>query len=219
MATTDQIVTLVKYRLSRQQDSTIDGRILSELVAAQESLENGLTLPWFLLTQASYEVSGVHDSFGLSNYPGFIRIAEDDFGFRVEDLTRTDETLVKLTKQDTYEQLLRYSAGTADETTLPEAYCVLGNTIHIRKKQIVTRKYYLSYFKEDSTIPAAGNSTLWTQNVPELLQAEAGMHVARYLRDPEAFAIFSELRKVEYARMAKRTQALQDADQSYVMDE
>jgi hypothetical protein len=209
----------MKYRLSRQQDSTIDTRIVDELAAAQESLECGTTLPWFLNVQASFEVVGAHDSLALSNYPGFLRIAEDDFAFRVEDLTRSDETIIKLTRQDTFEQLLRYSAGVADEATLPEAYCVLGTTAHIRKKQVVSRTYWLSYYRQDPTAIAVGGSTLWTINVPDLIMAEAGIHVARYLRDSEALQIFNGLRGAKYAEMVRRNQALQDADQNYVMDE
>lgn len=209
----------MKHRLSRQQDSTIDTRIIDELAAAQESLEGGTTLPWFLLTQASYAAAGAHDSFSLSNYPSFLRISEDDFGFRVQDLTRTDETLVKLTKQDSYGQMLRYSSGFADAATLPEAYCVLGTTIHVRKKQVVSRTYFLSYYKKDPTIPAAGTSTLWSTNVSDLLLATAGIEVARYLRDKDSIQLFTGMRGAKMAEMIRRNQALQDADQSYVMDE
>ncbi len=219
MATVDDLILRMKYRLSRQQDTSIDARILAELIAAQETLEDGTTLPWFLHTQASRSVVGVHDSFSLSSYPGFLRVAEDDFGLRVEDLTREDETLVKLQRQDTYGQLLRYSSGEADAATLPDSYCILGTTVHVRKKQVVDRTYYLSYYREDVTIPAVGNSTLWTINVPDLIMAEAGINVARYLRDSEALQLFTALRGAKYAEMVRRNQALQDADQNYVMDE
>lgn len=219
MASINDLVLRMKYRLSRQQDSSIDARIVDELAAAQDGLENGTTLPWFLLTQQSYSAVGPHDSFSLSNYPGFLRISEDDFGFQVEDLTRTDETLVKLTKQDTYGQMLRYSSGYADEATLPDSYCVLGTVIHVRKKQVVDRKYYLSYFRRDTTLPAVGATTLWSQNVPELLLAEAGIPVSRYLRDNESMQYFTAMRTAKFAELVRRNQALQDADQSYVMDE
>lgn len=210
----------MKYRLSRQQDSTIDARIVDELAAAQDSLECGTTLPWFLTTQASYEANGSHDSFSLSNYPGFLRVAEDDYGFRVENLTIEDgEPLVKLVRQDTYEKLIENSTGEADEATYPNSYCILGNTIHIRKRQVVTRKYYLSYFKKDETTPAAGVTTLWTTYTPDLIMAEAGVHVARYLRDTESLQLFTALRGAKYAELVRKNQALQDADQSYVMDE
>ncbi len=220
MATINDLVSRIKYRLSRQQDSSIDARIIAELVAAQEALENGTTLPWFLLTQQEYEAVGPHDNFSLSNYPDFLRISEDDYGFRVENLnSETGETLVKLTRQDTYEKMITYSGGTADDTTFPNTYCVLGTMIHVRMKQIVTRKYFLSYYRKDSTIPAAGNSTLWSINVPDLLAAEAGIMVAQYLRDNEAIKLFMGLRAAKFGEMLRRNQALQDADQNYVMDE
>lgn len=219
MASIDELVSRIKVRLSRQQDSGIDARIRVELAAAQESLEDGVTLPWFLLTQQSYTVAGAHEAFSLSNFPGFIRIAEDDFGLRVEDLSRLDETLVRLTKQDTYGQLLRYASGYADATVLPEHYCVLGNTIHIRLKQAVSRTYHLSYYQNDATVPISGATTLWSANVPELLTAAAGVKVARYLRDDVSFQLFESERRAAYAEMVKRSQALQDADQSYTMDE
>jgi len=212
-------VSRIKYRLSRQQDASIDTRIVAELVAAQEALENGTTLPWFLLTQSSFEVVGAHDNFSILNFPNFLRTAEDDFGFRVEDLTRTDETVLKLQKQDTFEKMLQYRSGYADASTLPETYCVLGNTIHVRLKQVVSRTYWLSYYRKDATVPAAGNSTLWSTNVPDLLAAEAGTMVAQYLRDREAIQLFAGLRSAKFAEMLRRNQALQDSDQNYVMDE
>jgi len=219
MATVNDLILRMKYRLSRQQDASIDARILAELIAAQETLEDGTTLPWFLHVQASHTVAGAHDSFSLSNYPGFLRIAEDDFGLRVEDLTREDETLVRLTRQDTYGQLLRYSSGEADAATLPDSYCVLGTMVHVRKKQVVDRTYYLSYYREDTSTPQVDGSTLWTINVPDLIMAEAGINVARYLRDGEALQLFTALRGQKYAEMVRRNQALQDADENYVMDE
>lgn len=219
MATINDLVSRIKYRLSRQQDSSIDARIVAELVAAQESLENGTTLPWFLLTQSSFEVVGAHDSFSLLNYPRFLRTAEDDYGFRVEDVTRADETLLKLQKQDTFEKLIEYRSGYADASTYPETYCVLGNTIHVRLKQVVSRTYYLSYYQKDITVPAANGSTLWSTNVPDLLAAEAGTMVAQYLRDKEAIQLFAGLRGAKFAEMLRRNQALQDSDQNYVMDE
>lgn len=219
MATINDLVSRIKYRLSRQQDSSIDTRIIAELAAAQESLEGGTTLPWFLNVQLPYEVSGAHDNFSVLNYPDFLRVAEDDYALRVEDLTREDETLVKLTRQDTFEKLIGYEPGEADASTLPVTYCILGNTIHVRKKQVVTRNYYLSYFRKDPTIPAANAITLWSTYVPELLAAEAGIQVAQYLRDPSAIKFFMGLRSVKFAEMLRRNQALQDADQNYVMGE
>jgi hypothetical protein len=219
MATTAELISRMKYRLSRQDDSSLDARILAELQAAQESLEEGTTLPWFLNVTSSFEVVGAHDTFSLSEFPRFLRISEDAYALQVEDLTRTDETLVKLTRQDTYHQLLRYSAGYADETTLPEAYYVMGSLVHVRKKQVVTRKYYLSYYAKDVTAPAADNSTLWTTNLGNLLMAEAGIHVARYLRDDTSVQLFMGMKNAKMAELIRRNQALQDADQNYVMDE
>jgi len=219
VATINDLVSRIKYRLSRQQDSSIDARIVAELAAAQESFEGGTTLPWFLNVQLPYEVSNAHDNFSVLNFPDFLRIAEDDYALRVEDLTQTDETLLKLSRQDTYEKLIGYLPGTADATTLPVAYCILGNTIHIRKKQVVTRNYYLSYFRKDQTIPAANVSTLWSTYVPDLLAAEAGIQVAQYLRDTAAIKFFMGLRSVKFAELVRRNQAVQDADQNYVMGE
>lgn len=219
MASTNDLVSRIKYRVSRQNDSSIDVRILAELAAAQEELEEGTTLPWFLSTQANLEVVGAHETLSLLDYPGFLRIAEDDFALSVEDLTRTDETYVKLTRQDTYAQLMRYSSGTADESTLPEAYFVQGTLAHVRKKQVVNRKYRLSYFAKDPTIPVAGNSTLWTTYASNLLMSAAGVHVSRYLRDTESLQFFMGMKNAKMAEMVRRNQALQDADENYVMGE
>lgn len=220
MASTDQLVTRIKYRVSRQDDSSINTRIIDELAAAQESLECGTTLPWFLNVQAALNVLGAHDTFSLLSFDRFLRIAEDDFALRVENLTIADgEPLVKLTRQDTYEKLIENSTGMADAATFPDSYCVLGHTVHVRKKQVVDRTYHLSYFKQDVDVPATGVTTLWTRYLPELIMAEAGINIARYLRDKEALQIFTSLRGVKYAEFVRRNQALQDADENYVMDE
>lgn len=219
MSTTNELIDRLKYRLSRQHDSSIDARILAELQAAQATLEEGTTLPWFLETIGSKTVVGAHDSFSLLDFTGFLRISENDYALQVEDLTRTDETLVKLTRQDTYSQLLRYSSGVADETTLPEAYFVMGTTVHVRKKQVVDRTYYLGYYAKDPLLPAVDNSTLWTMYAGNLLIAEAGIHVAQYLRDDKSLQIFLGMRNAKMAELIRRNQALQDADQNYVMDE
>jgi hypothetical protein len=219
MATIDELVARIKTRVSRHQDSSLDAKIVVELAAAQESLEEGVTLPWFLLWQDQQEVTGIHESFSLTAYTGFIRIADDEFGLRVVDLTRTDEQYVKLVRQDTYDKLVRLSPGVADEVTLPEAYYVHGSVAHIRKKQIVPRTYRLSYYKKDPTIPAAGATTLWSHYVGTLLLATAGIEVARHLRDKENVNYFESLKARKYGEMVKRNQASQDADQNYVMDE
>lgn len=218
MASVNELVSRIKYRLSRQDDSSIDARILDELAFAQTELESSATLPWFLSTVASYNVTGAHDSFSILNFTGYLRTCEDDFGLRVENTTLSDETYVKLTKQDSYGQLLRYSSGFADSSVFPDSYCVLGTTVHIRKKQVVGRKYLLSYFKSDVP-PAAGQENLWTKYAPGYIASEAGIAVAKYLRDNDGFKYFSAQREAKRIELFKRNQALQDADQSYVMDE
>lgn len=216
MATIDQLVSRMKVRMSRHQDSGLDAKIIFELQAAQEMLEQGITLPWFLNTLGDVTVDIAHELLPLGLFTDYIRIADDDFGLRVLDSSRS-EPYVKLTRVPTYERLLDFSTGPGD--AFPEGYFILGSNLLVRGKQSVGRTYRMSYFRKDPTPPDAGKTTLWSANAPNLLLAQAGIEVARYLRDGESLKYFLGLHSKTYGDMVKRNQALQDADASYVMDE
>jgi hypothetical protein len=201
VATTDQLVSRLRRRLTRLT-TNIDATILDELAAAQTWLEDRPTLPFFLLTSFTPTLTGETLNL-LTMSPNYIRLADDD-PVRVQD-TSLVYPWVKLSKDDTLEVLYSRELGTT--TSYPLYYAQHGFDLYFRAIPATPQTIRVRCYQRVSTVPVAGNSTLWTTHAGDLLMSVAGREVAKYLRDNESAKYYDEMFSREWTALLKRNEA------------
>lgn len=220
MATTDLLVSRIKRRLSRTNDTTTTAAVIDELVAAQERLEDEPFLPAFLggnEIQLAAQTTHIVDLASLIT--GFLRLDQRLGGALFYVDTAQDEPYVRIKRYDDREQLKQINAGDLVAGGFPLGYVAGDTTIELRPRPTasVPATLRVRYYKSDPTIPAAGNTTLWTAKAPMLIMGEAGAAIATYLRDDKALEVFNAMIARAKATLVRSDQAGEDADQEYVM--
>lgn len=201
MATTDQLVSWIKRRLSRRNDASIDTIIIDELGFAQEELESKPGLPLFLqhwkdtliaANTGEIPVSSLKETTGR-----FIRPVNDGPLSILDTTVVTGDPYKLIRRYPSLEALLTDKTGTTEG--FPEGYVIdnktaTGFVIVVRPIPTVDQTYRFRYYRGEATAPAVGNSTLWTTNAGPLLLAETGFNVAQFLRDQAALQFFAQKR-------------------------
>ncbi len=217
MATIDNIVTRIARRLRRTatSGSNLQSEIIDELVHAQNKLEEGATLPWFLKHMEEEAVLANVDVIDTDGdlAASFIRFQDD------RPVTYTDPTGVATEKVDLPQQselliLFQRYPGTG---LLPKEFTLDEDNILLRPIPTQAITYQVRMFRKDPTVPAEGTTTLWSINFSDLLMNLAGREIAWSLRDDVAQARFTEDLVVARREYIKSVAAREDAGQVHIM--
>lgn len=177
-----KVVELLKMRLGNRTDTDIDLRIDAELDAAQYELERfGVFTPWFLLnTPVSIStVAGV----ATVNVPTDMLQEYDEGALYYDGLP-----LVKHDEDYLAERFHNASPGQ------PLAYALVNDTFTLYPVPDAVYTLTLRYYQTD-TVPSAVASNAenkWLKHAADWLLAKTGMALARFIKDAEALARFTE---------------------------
>lgn len=224
MSTIDKVVVRIGRRLRRGVGigTNLETEIIDELVHAQEKLEDGPTLPWFLLDRKTKTVVGVHSEVTLdTDFVDFIRVWDGGRGLEVLDssITSADAEKFKIIPfdDDLTVVLQKQSGSVTNDITLPKIAFQEGDTIFIRQEQKIDRTYRLHAYWRDPTPPATGATTLWSKNFADLLMNMAGREIAWTLRDDASEARFEKDLNVARTQFIRAVAARADAGQEHEM--
>lgn len=221
MSTINQLVSRIKRRLTRTNDTAIEASIIDELVAAQEDLEDEAMLPAFLggneFTLAAPLTGATADLKAL--VVGFLRLDYQAGKAVFYQDTTQDEQWVAIKRYDDREQLKQTFPGALVAGGFPLGYHMNDGVIELRPTPTVSvpATIRVRYYKSDPTTPVAGATTLWSSRAPTLLMATAGVEIAKYLRDDAALQYFGQKLGQARVKLVRRDQADEDSDQEYVM--
>jgi len=162
--------------------------IYAEMRAAQDKLEQGVLLPWFLRTQEIY----YNNTQAENDFPqGFIR--ETDEGLYIH--RRSGYTIpgeeVPL-ERNAYEAL-----QTTEELRtpgLPRFYSFYGSTWRLYPRPDQPYSIVFTYYKKECVL-TTDTTNNWLNYAGEYLIAEAGLRVAKTLRDPGYIQLFGQDRE------------------------
>jgi hypothetical protein len=219
VATTDQLIARAKVILSRTGDTALDAKVITQLAAAQERLEDEAFLPDFLYQKQDITINAedVDLEVALTRY---IRLHDRSGGIWYELANAEDgETHKKLPRVDERNLFVQRYPGSLAVGGVVQAYFMVDRLATFRPKPsaLATQNLTIHFYQSESVIPAAGNSTLWTQRAADYLLGEAGLILAQTLRDKDALGLFQALRSAGKARLIKRSQSDEQADQEYMM--
>jgi len=170
-----EAIAYIQQGLAWRSDKSTE--ILAALDEAQRELEQGTSLPWFLITEAG-SLSGTANDGTLTIPAGFIKETDED----ALSVVTTEGITRFLRKMNWGDMILNYqdsSDGTVS-TGDPEVYVVRATTIEVRPIPTATWTASLDYFAHD-TLPSAlasGATNDWLTEAPYVLVNLAGTLMA-----------------------------------------
>ena len=217
MATIDSIVTRIGRRLRRgiASGTNLHTETIDELVAAQDKLEEGVTLPWFLKHKeteaASADVEIIDVVADLT--AKFIRFVDDEPLVYTDPTGNADEKVVLPQNSELLIMKQRFPC-TGDIT---KEFTLLGSEVILSPIPTQANTYQFRFFRKDPTAPAEGATTLWSTHFSDLLMNKAGMEIAWTLRDADASARFEKDLIIATSNFIKAITAREEAGQVHEM--
>lgn len=202
----DDAVAIIRNRLGNR--TGYDTQIVDEMKLSQTKLEHLQELPWFLLTRKT-DYATVASTQTVAVVTGFLREFED-VPLYVVDSDGADQALDK----DDFDVMHR--SGNFLTPGQPTNYDLIGTNFYLfpTPNAIFTLK---SFYYAAAAVLSTNVENVWLANAPELLIADAGMNIARYLRDPIAFGFFKESRAEAYSLLQVENVARKEAARAAYM--
>lgn len=200
-----ELVTTILNRLGGRSGATLSNLVVSELQFRQQILEREAELPWFLLEEAAVTVSAEQVTLPT----GFLREYEDD-SFFIQQTSGLWKQLDKRLPSHVFEDEDLIGSGE------PSAYYLLKE-LHVFPTPDSSYSGRFFHYAAQPALSADGTENEWTVEAPDLLGAEAGYLVAKYLRDFNAAQLFeTEIRDARRRIVAANTARKQAAYQAFL---
>ncbi len=201
--TRDEAVSAIQMQLAFR--TTLSSEIVTMLQLAQQELELAPTLPWFLISEDSYQDT----SDGEQRVPipvDFLDETDEAVLRYVPTTPSADDPEVDLFKDD-YDSLRKAYMDTTTgtiQTGPPEAYALLGSYFRIFPTPDDTYRLRMIYYAQDDVLDSNVENQ-WLKYVPQLLMGRAGKKIALGpLRDQVAYSIFDSWEKTGQASLILR---------------
>ena len=176
-----QAVTVIQNRLGQRTATDLATQIVGELQLAQADLENEATLPWFLIKV----VTEAEVTSPIAVETDFIRELQEISGLAIV----VSGVRTPLERND-YDYLsVQTSLGTAAK---PKFYSLIGTNYYFFASPDASYSVNKIYYAREPVLSADGTENKWLIYTPSLMISIAGERVARWLRDPEAVALFAQ---------------------------
>lgn len=206
--TRDEAVTIIKGRLGRPSDTTIDTLIINEMKLAQTQAERDKVLPWFLLTEIS-DASATINEQRLKVPTDFLREFGEGALWHFDD--SADPTWTDLTKEEFDYLRQRYSTASG----APVSYALVGSYFRLfpTPDQAYTMK--MLYYAQDEVL-STDIENQWLKEAPGILISRTGGVIARYLNHPSIVAFSADLLTAQNELVVQET-ARDEANRSRAM--
>jgi len=147
-------------------------------LAQATELEGNAVLPWFLLKTGSVTASAATATAPT----GFLREYEEGGLWGTDD----DGLPYKIDKDD-------FAVLNAEEweAGAPQQYALVGGTLYFFPTPDVSRTLTMYGYFADTPLGSSDIENNWLLYAPDLMIAQAGVQIARYLRDPDMVQLFS----------------------------
>jgi hypothetical protein len=190
-------------------------RIVNRLKRVQFLLEQGRTLPWFLVEENYVSNVGVGEDIAIP--PGFIRevVTPEHGGLYL--LSADSGQPRYLQKMDADEARTAFTTLTGDTSLCPpRAYVIRKDVFQVFPALTVATTFYMDYYKSDDVL-STNIENEWLAHAPYLLIGEAGASFARTLGLQSALAEFQELAQLSWEAVVKENILRETANRAYVV--
>lgn len=211
-----EAITMIQEGLAFRNTDT---GILEALRWAQDQLEMGQTLPWFLREEDA-TLNGTASVGFIALPTGFIR-EDEEADWWVTVGSEGPKRILKRSWAEVKEHRYRLyeTSGAVDEGT-PLIYALRNARLEVSPVPTATWTMTVTYFKAADDLTGV-TTNAWLENAPDLLWSMAGVFMAKKLRDAEGAAsaleffqpVFTAAEKLLKNEIALR----EDANREYSM--
>lgn len=186
--------------------------IIRRLIRVQTLLEQGRTLPWFLVVR----------DLPIPVLAGANIPLPDDFIREIEYdkplwFTPADSTVPAYPQKLGQGEAQRaFSTDTGITRQTPYGYTIEATELVLRPVTTVDTTFYLSYYAKAEVLDSDVENS-WLAKAPYLLIGNAGYSFAKTLRNKNAQEEFSELARTAWEALFKETIERQIAGRTFVM--
>lgn len=168
--TLETIIDLISFRLGNRKG--LDTQIVSEINLLQIKEErSGRDLPWFLEVRDDPLIVPTSQSKAVPT--GFLRMIS------------VFKTTTEYDKVPREKLKLEGAAGCS-------LFAISKSTLYLPDEDTDSVTLDIDYYKEDTVLSDSADTNGWTNNAPDILISAAGAKIAKFLRDVEAFQLFTE---------------------------
>ncbi len=204
-------ISLLQDRLGNR--TGLETKITAEMNFVQQNiLERTEPFPWFLLKSAPLSTTAPIPA-SVAVPTDFLKEYED-CGLWLQNADGTETLLSK----DEYE-VLNSSDYIATLEGDSVGYSLLGETFYFFPKPLAPISVRIFYYAKVALPATASTETLWYKHAPDLLIAETGIQISRFLRDNTAIGLFDADRKRAYATLATQNESRKMAARRLAMGE
>lgn len=182
--TRDEAVEIIKRGLGFLNSTVHDGSIVAALKQAQALREGGRSLPWFLLQEdEAFLLTPGEQEYALPT--GFLKEDVDFNEVRVATATQEFYPIDPLA----YDEALRLY--NTDTQRMPQVYSIRKDTFAVFPIPDVVYGIQWSYYKSADVLDSNIENE-WLLHAPYVLISDAGLKMAKDLRDLEATSIYRD---------------------------
>ena len=194
--------------------SDLEAEIIQELQRAQRLLEQGKTLPWFLVA-INQEVE-TNPSSPTTIPTGFIREVEPA-RMRYYPDGDNSTTPVFLRKMSHIEAQIAYPSESPGTAEYPIAYNIYNdNLIQFYPRTATTQTLYWDFYKKAAVL-STDIENVWLAHCPDLLIGMAGRQMAQILGKQRAEKQFAEMAAASWDAIFKETILREVSGREYII--
>lgn len=200
--TRDEIETEIRNKLAYNTGLS-SSLIVTSINNAQNLLEEGPILPWFLESDYVSLTTTIGDE-KVALPTNFIREVEEKALWYYD--STADSPWVELAKNVLEDN--RTTFNTANTISgPPKSYSIQGSNIRVFPKPDAVYTLKFIYYKHEDLLTAGSDTNDWSTNFPYLLIGKAGGLLAMDSRDKDGMQIFSAIEAMEMDRLGRAVDA------------
>lgn len=168
--------------------TTLESSIVGAIQSVQRTLEEGLSLPDFLLEfDATITVTADVEAITLPS--SFLRMHDQYDMYYIDP---DDDGRVELPRRT--EKEARAAYGSLESPVYPRVWVRRSNTSGLLiPAPTVSATYYLTYYKAESVLSVGGTTeNKWLDNRPDLIVGSAGLEVCTAIGYKDGFDFFKQ---------------------------
>jgi len=195
----DSAIEVIMSRLGNRKG--LEEKAVLEMQLAQERLETGPEMPWFLETKDTSVTAASTSDLAL---PTLYQRTHDD-GIWIKDVSDLYQPVCKIDLP----ALLRFRAGNTSEG-LPDRYALWGTLIELYPTPNAV--YSIDHYHwAKGALLDTNVENAWLQYSADLLISETGIVMAQCLRDDKAVQLFASERQDAQKRLTIDSVAREEA--------
>lgn len=209
----DDAVALIKQGLGFRSD--LDAEIVTQMRFQQEEiLEQGATLPWFLLSAVA-SLATVADTETIA-LPSDFLLEYEEAALWFFDTTQVDDEQWVVMSKTFIDETKTSATATWTDSDVKPTYSIVNKLIYLSPIPDAVFALRIIYYAQDTQL-TSNITNLWLTHAADLLIAKTGLALAEDIENDKAALKFENRLQRADARLGAENEVRQHTQMRYVM--